>query len=78
MNELAYITEKIQEEINELKSYKKQLRKFFYKESVKGKLLAIDFNRIIDEIERITLEINHLQSLIIEYSNIIELNDKRY
>jgi transcriptional regulatory protein LevR len=78
MNELAYITEKIQEEINELQSYKKQLRKFFYKESVKGKLLAIDFNRIIDEIERITLEINHLQSLIIEYSNIIELNDKRY
>jgi transcriptional regulatory protein LevR len=78
MNELAYITEKIQEEINELQSYKKQLRKFFYKESVKGKLLAIDFNRIIDEIERITLEINHLQSLIIEYSNIVELNDKRY
>lgn len=74
MNELAYITEKIQKEIDDLKFYKKELRKFFFKESVKGKLLAIDFNRIIDEIERITVEIVYLEKLIVEYSNIKELN----
>ena len=38
MNELAYITTKIDTEIKELQSYKKGLRKFFYIESVKSKL----------------------------------------
>jgi hypothetical protein len=75
MNELAYITEKIQKEIDELKSYKKELRKFLFKESVKGKMLGIDFQRIIDEIERITIEIANLEKLKTEYFNIKELND---
>lgn len=78
MNELAYITEKIQNEIEELKSYKKVLRKFFYIESVKGKLKTIDFNRIVDEIERIAIEIAYLERLKVEYINIKELDDKRY
>jgi hypothetical protein len=78
MNELAYITEKINDEIMELHSYKKNLRKFMYLESAKGKLLAIDFNRILDEIERVSLEIDCLKRLKNEYSNIKELNDKIY
>lgn len=78
MTELAYITEKINNEIKELQNYKKQLRKFFYLESVKGKLLAIDFNRIVDELERVSLEIDCLKRLKNEYSNIKELNDKIY
>jgi hypothetical protein len=78
MTELSYITEKIENEIKELQSYKKRLRKFFYIESVKGKLLAIDFNRIVDEIERIAIEIAYLERLKVEYTNIKELDDKRY
>jgi hypothetical protein len=78
MTELGYITEKIENEIKELQSYKKRLRKFFYIESVKGKLLAIDFNRIVDEIERIAIEIAYLERLKVEYTNIKELDDKRY
>jgi hypothetical protein len=78
MTELSYITEKIENEIKELQSYKKRLRKFFYIESVKGKLLALDFNRIVDEIERIAIEIAYLERLKVEYTNIKELDDKRY
>lgn len=78
MTELGYITEKIENEIKELQSYKKRLRKFFYIESVKGKLLALDFNRIVDEIERIAIEIAYLERLKVEYTNIKELDDKRY
>jgi hypothetical protein len=78
MTELRYISEKIENEIKELQSYKKRLRKFFYIESVKGKLLAIDFNRIVDEIERIAIEIAYLERLKVEYTNIKELDDKRY
>jgi hypothetical protein len=78
MTELGYITEKIENEIKELQSYKKGLRKFFYIESVKGKLLAVDFNRMVDEIERIAIEIAYLERLKVEYTNIKELDDKRY
>jgi len=70
MDELAYIKSKIDEEIKELKYYKANLRKFFYTESVKGKLRALDFNRIVDEIERLSIEISYLENQKNEYNNI--------
>ena len=73
MNELCYITNKIQKEITELQYYKKQLRKFFYIESVKGKLKAKDFNKIVDELERLTIEIAYLEHQKTIYNNIKEL-----
>lgn len=73
MNELAYITNKIEKDIKELQYYKKELRKFFYIESVKGKLKAKHFNKIVDELERLTIEIAYLENQKIIYNNIKEL-----
>jgi hypothetical protein len=73
MNELAYIINKIDNEIKEITSYKKGLRKFFYIESVKGKLNSIDFNNIVDELERLSIEISYLENLKNEYNNIEDL-----
>jgi uncharacterized protein YdcH (DUF465 family) len=79
MNELAYITTKIDTEIKELQSYKKGLRKFFYIESVKSKLKAKHFNKIVDELERLSIEIAYLEKQKTEYNNIKELtHDKLY
>lgn len=73
MDELAYIKSKIDNEIKELKSYKSDLRKFFYIESVKGKLKAKQFNKIVDELERLSVEIAYLETQKTEYNNIKEL-----
>lgn len=73
INELAYITNKIDNEIKELQSYKKRLRKFFFIESVKGKLNSTEFNDIVDELERLSIEIGYLENQKIEYNNIDEL-----
>ena len=73
MNELAYIINKIDNEIKEITSYKKGLRKFFYIESVKGKLNSIDFNNIVDELERISIEIAYLENQKNEYNNMEDL-----
>lgn len=73
MNELAYITNKIEKDIKELQYYKKELRKFFYIESVKGKLKAKHFNKIVDELERLTIEIAYLENQKTIYNNIKEL-----
>lgn len=79
MNELAYITTKIDAEIKELQNYKKSLRKFFYIESIKGKLKAKHFNMIVDELERLSVEISYLESQKTKYNNIKELtHDKLY
>ncbi len=73
MTELQYITNKIDKELKELQSYKKELRKFFYIESVKGKLKAKHFNKIVDELERLTIEIAYLENQKTIYNNIKEL-----
>jgi hypothetical protein len=73
MDELRYITTKIDTEIKELQSYKKALRKFFYIESVKGNLKATKFNKIVDELERLSVEIAYLETQKTEYNNIKEL-----
>ena len=62
MNELEYIEQSFESEINYYKSYEKQLRKFFYHESTKSKILAIDFQRIITELQDIRIQINELES----------------
>lgn len=73
MTELQYITNKIDKELKELQYYKKELRKFFYIESVKGKLKAKHFNKIVDELERLTIEIAYLENQKTIYNNIKEL-----
>lgn len=62
MNELEYIEQTFDNEINYYKSYEKQLRRFFYYESKKLKIISIDFERIINELQDIKIHINELES----------------
>jgi hypothetical protein len=62
MNELEYIEQTFDSEINYFKSYEKELRKFFYHQSTKSNMLAIDFQRIITELQDIRIHINELES----------------
>jgi hypothetical protein len=62
MDELQYIEQTFDNEINYYKSYEKQLRRFFYYESKKLKIISIDFERIITELQDIKIHINELES----------------
>lgn len=73
MNELNYILKSIQSDIYELLKYKKELRKFFYIESIKGSLKHKQFTAIVDEIERISIQLAYLETQKTEYNKIKEL-----
>jgi hypothetical protein len=73
MNELSYIIKSIQRDIYELLTYKKELRKFFYIESIKGTLKHKHFTAIVDEIERISIQVAYLESQKTEYNKFKEL-----
>ena len=53
----------INQEIKLLFNYKKNLKKFVFSQTVSGKLIMMDFERIINEIHRITLEIIYLEQI---------------
>ena len=72
--EIDYITKFISTEIVFLKKYKKNLTLFSYSETLKGKIITFDFQRLIAEIERISLEIDSLETKKIEY---IKLKEKQ-
>ena len=67
MNEVEYIEQTFDNEINYYKSYEKELRKFFYQESKNFKMISIDFQRIITELQDIKIQINELESRKREY-----------
>jgi hypothetical protein len=52
----------IRNEIIFLNNYKKKLKLFFYSQTLSGNVIRLDFDRFIDEIERITLEIKDLEN----------------
>lgn len=70
MTEKENIFKEINDEINELQYYKKQLRRFLFLESVKSCITALNFNLILDEIERIRAEITHLEYIKKDYYDI--------
>jgi hypothetical protein len=68
----------INNEIASIKKIKNNLKKFLYSEVVNGKLLYIDFNRIVSEIERMAVEIQYLEEKRLGYFKILEHREKKY
>jgi hypothetical protein len=65
---IAYITE----ELILIRQNKKNLIKFSYSESIKGKLLFIDYQRVMSEIIRMSMEIEFLEDKRQEHLKIKE------
>ena len=70
MTKKEYYIASIELEIYELTTYRKNLKKFLLLELRNGKMLARNFNRILDELDRITIEIYELEKKKSEIFNI--------
>jgi hypothetical protein len=70
MTRKEYHIASIELEIYELTTYRKNLKKFFLLEMRKGNILARNFNRILDELDRITIEIYELENRKSELFNL--------
>lgn len=72
--EIDVVLNCITEEINTLKEIKKNLIKFSYFQSINGKILLFKFKSIIDEVARISLEIDFLET---KQRNYVKLKEKK-
>jgi hypothetical protein len=70
MTRKEYHITSIELEIYELTTYRKNLKKFVLLELRNGKMLARNFNRILDELDRITIEIYELENKKSELYNL--------
>ena len=70
MNKKEYHIASIELEIYELNTYRKNLKKFVLLELRNGKMLAKKYNRILDELDRITIEIYELEKKKSEIYNL--------
>jgi hypothetical protein len=70
MTKKEYHITSIELEIYELTTYRKNLKKFVLLELRKGNMLARKFNRILDELDRITIEIYELEKKKSEIYNL--------
>ena len=70
MTRKEYHIASIDLEIYELTTYRKNLKKFVLLELRNGKMLARNFNRILDELDRITIEIYELEKKKSEICNL--------
>ena len=70
MTRKEYHITSIELEIYELTTYSKNLKKFVLLELRNGKMLARKFNRILDELDRITIEIYELEKKKSEIYNL--------
>ena len=70
MNRKEYHITYIELEIYELTTYRKNLKKFLLLELRNGKMLSKKFNRILDELDRITIEIYELEKKKSEIYNL--------
>jgi hypothetical protein len=70
MTRKEYHITSIELEIYELTTYRKNLKKFVLLELRNGNMLARKFNRILDELDRITIEIYELEKKKSEIYNL--------
>ena len=70
--EVDLIIKFITKELTSIRKNKKNLVKFAYSESVKGKMIFIDFERIINETQRMSIEIEYLEDKRQHYNKIKE------
>ncbi len=74
--EIDLIINFITKELTSIRKNKKNLVKFAYSESVKGKMIFIDFERIINETQRMSVEIEFLEEKRQHYTKIKEQKTK--
>lgn len=70
--EVALIIKFINKELAFVKKNKKNLTRYLYLENIKGRILFLDFQRIIEEIQRMGVEIQFLEEKRLEYFKIQE------
>jgi hypothetical protein len=70
--EVDLIIKFITKELTSIRKNKRNLVKFAYSESVKGKMIFIDFQRIINETQRMSIEIQYLEDKRQLYTKIQE------
>lgn len=71
-NDIDSIINFITKELSFIRKNQKNLVKFAYSESIKGKLIFLDFQRIINETQRMSVEIEFLENTIKHYIKIKE------
>jgi len=74
--EVDLIIKFITKELTSIRKNKKNLVKFAYSESVKGKMIFLDFQRIINETQRMSIEIQYLEDKRQYYNKIKEKETK--
>jgi hypothetical protein len=70
--EVALIIKFINKELAFVRKNKKNLTRYLYLENIKGRILFLDFQRIIEEIQRMGVEIQFLEEKRLEYFKIQE------
>ena len=70
--EVDLIIKFISKELSSIRKNRKNLVAFAYSESLKGKILFIDFQRIINETQRMSVEIQYLEEKRQHYNKIKE------
>jgi hypothetical protein len=75
--EVDLIIKFISKELSSIRKNRKNLVAFAYSESLKGKILFIDFQRIINETQRMSVEIQYLEDKRQHYTKIKEKQEQR-
>jgi hypothetical protein len=75
--EVDFIINFISKEIKGLEKIKTNLTRYAYSESVKGKIKLLDFQRIVAEVSRISIEVDFLQKKRLDYIKIKEQQEKK-
>ncbi len=75
--EVDLIIKFINKEIVFIRKNKKNLTRYLYLHNIKGKILYVDFNRFIEEIQRMGIEIKYLEEKRLEYVKIKEKQQQK-
>jgi hypothetical protein len=70
--EVDLIIKFINKELAFVRKNKKNITRYLYLENIKGRILFLDFQRIIEEIQRMGVEIQFLEEKRLEYFKIQE------
>ena len=75
--EVDLIIKFITKELTSIRKNRKNLVKFAYSESVKGKMIFLDFQRMINETQRMSVEIQYLEDKRQYYTKIKEKQENQ-
>ena len=75
--EIELMIKSMTKEISILTNLKKKLVQYAYSQSVKGKIIFLDYKSIISEAERMAIEINFLEEKRLEYIRLKEKQENK-